>query len=127
MTSGLRLSSCPLRGAKGEQCQWPTNARSQSKLNRTPVEENPVAVVIPDSGRVVGVIPVRRRAVAVATQAAATPVRSRVAAATRAVTPVRSRAVVATLVRSRVAADNPFSLTTREKEPDDASGSFFSM
>lgn len=98
MTSGLRLSSCPSFGAKGEQFLWPKNARPRSKHSRTPVEVSPVVAVIPDSVRVVVEI-LDRSPVAVA-----------IPAATR----DRSRVVVATRDRSPVAADNLFPATGRE-------------
>src|SRR5450755_5087869 len=88
MASGHRLSSCPSQGVKGEQYLWPKNVKPRSKLNRTPVVENPVAVAIPDRSRVVAAIPV------------AIPDRSPAAA----VTPDRSPAVAAIPDRSRVAA-----------------------
>lgn len=101
MASGHRLSSCPSPGAKGEQYLWPKNARPRSKLNRTPVVENPVAVATPVRNLVVVAILV------------VIPDRSPAAAET----PVRNPVVAAIPDRSRVAAaiDSHSLVTRREK------------
>lgn len=107
MASGHRLSSCPSRGAKGEQFLWPKNARPRSKLSRTPVVENPVAEAIPDSS-VRGAVAIPDRNLVVE----AIPDRSPVAAAT----PVRSPAAAAILDRNLVAAAiDKHSLITRHE------------